>query len=61
MILACVFAAIAPGCGKNPNEIADADAKVVLPPNAPKTQEEYYKQSQEASKKQSKARKGARR
>jgi len=60
-VVGCPFVVIAPGCGSSsPNESGGANEKVVIPANAPQTQEEYYKQSQEASKQQSKARKGAR-
>src|SRR4051812_24877041 len=59
MILAGLFAAIAPGCGSTANEEGVGDTKGVAPANAPKSQAEFHKQQLEQQK-SAKARKGAR-
>ena len=59
MILAGLFAALAPGCGSTANEEGVADTKGVAPPNAPQSQEDYYKQQLE-QRKSAKASKGVR-
>jgi len=59
MILAGLFAAIAPGCGSDSNEEGVANTKGVAPPNAPNSQEEFYKQQLE-QRKSAKVRKGGR-
>ncbi len=59
MILAGLFALVAPGCGGTANDEGVAGTKGVAPANAPQSQEELYKQQLE-QRKSAKARKGAR-